>query len=76
MKDNSLVSQLIDEPVFHYSISLADDIIDIITTEKPELRQWLAFFQENGVMNLTIGQFMWSSMILANEKIIYKHCDK
>ncbi len=39
VKDNSLVSQLIDEPVFHYSISLADDIIDIITTEKPELRQ-------------------------------------
>ena len=39
VKDNSLVSQLIDELVFHYSISLADDIIDIITTEKPELRQ-------------------------------------
>ena len=39
VKDNSLISQLIDEPVFHYSISLADDIIDIITTEKPKLRQ-------------------------------------
>ena len=39
VEDNSLVSQLIDEPVFHYSICLADDIIDIITTEKPELRQ-------------------------------------
>ena len=39
VKDNSLISQLIDEPVFHYSITLADDIIDVITTEKPELRQ-------------------------------------
>ena len=38
VKDNSLVYQLINEPVFHYSISLADDIIDVITTEKPELR--------------------------------------
>ena len=38
VKDNSLVYQLINEPVFHYSISLADEIIDVITTEKPELR--------------------------------------
>ena len=39
VKANSLVSQLIDEPVFHYSVSLADHMIDVITTEKPELRQ-------------------------------------
>jgi hypothetical protein len=35
--DNSLVSQLIDEPVLHYSLSLADDVINVITTQHPEV---------------------------------------
>ena len=36
--ENSLISHLIEGSVFHYSLNLADDIIDIITTEKPEMR--------------------------------------
>lgn len=35
--DNSLVSQLIDDPILHYSLSLTDDVIDIITTQHPEV---------------------------------------
>ena len=35
--DNSLVSQLIDDVILHYSLNLGDDIIHVITTEQPEI---------------------------------------
>ncbi|MFL2479242.1 MAG: hypothetical protein ACJ0K4_06795 [Verrucomicrobiales bacterium] len=35
--DNSLVSQLIDDPILHYSVNLGDDIIHVITTQQPEV---------------------------------------
>ena len=34
---NSLIDDLVDDPVCHYSLNLADDIIDIITTAKPSI---------------------------------------
>ena len=35
---NSLISDLVDDPVSHYSLNLADDIIDVITTNKPSVK--------------------------------------
>ena len=35
--DNSLVSQLIDDVILHYSLNLGDDVIHVITTEQPEV---------------------------------------
>ena len=35
--DNSLVSQLIDDVILHYSLNLGDDVIHLITTEQPEV---------------------------------------
>ena len=35
--DNSLVSQLIDDSILHYSVNLGDDIIHVITTRQPEV---------------------------------------
>jgi len=35
--DNSLVSQLIDDVISHYSVNLGDDIIHVITTEQPKV---------------------------------------
>ena len=35
--DNSLVSQLIDDVILHYSLNLGDDIIHVITTAQPEI---------------------------------------
>ena len=34
---NSLIKDLIDDPVRHYSLNLADDIIDVITTAEPSV---------------------------------------
>ena len=36
--NNSLISDLVDDPVSHYSLNLADDIIDVITTTKPSVK--------------------------------------
>ena len=35
--EQSLIPDLVDETVHHYSLGLADDIIDIITTNPPKL---------------------------------------
>ena len=35
--DQSLIPDLVDDTVHHYSLTLADDIIDIITTNPPKL---------------------------------------
>jgi hypothetical protein len=35
--DNSLVSQLIDDPILHCSVNLGNDIIHVITTQQPEV---------------------------------------
>ena len=35
---NSLIDDLVDDPVCHYSLNLADDIIDVITTTKPSVK--------------------------------------
>ena len=37
VQQNSLIKHLIDDPVQHYSLNLADDIIDIINTAKPSV---------------------------------------
>lgn len=34
---NSLISDLVDDLVSHYSLNLADDIIDVITTTEPSI---------------------------------------
>ena len=34
---NSLIDDLVDDPLCHYSLNLADDIIDVITTAKPSI---------------------------------------
>jgi len=34
---NSLIKDLIDDPVRHYRLNLADDIIDVITTAEPSV---------------------------------------
>ena len=34
---NSLIDDLVDDPVCHYSLNLADDIIDVITTANPSI---------------------------------------
>ena len=35
--EQTLIPDLVDEAVRHYSLNLADDIIDIITTETPQV---------------------------------------
>lgn len=35
--NNSLINDLVDDPVCHYSLNLADDVIDVITTAKPSI---------------------------------------
>ncbi len=35
VQQNSLIEHLIDDPVHHYRLNLADDIIDVITTTEP-----------------------------------------
>ena len=37
VQQNSLIKHLIDDPVQHYSLNLADDIIDVITTANPSV---------------------------------------
>ena len=34
---NSLIKDLVDDPVQHYSLNLADDIIQVITTTEPSI---------------------------------------
>ena len=34
---NSLIDDLVDDPVCHYSLNLADDIIEVITTTEPSI---------------------------------------
>ena len=35
--ENSIIKECVDNPVKHYSLTLADDIIDIISTSEPSL---------------------------------------
>ncbi len=35
---NSIIKECVENPVKHYSLTLADDIIDVITTSEPSLR--------------------------------------
>ena len=35
---NSIIKEFVDDPVKHYSLGLADDIIDVITTSEPSLK--------------------------------------
>ena len=35
--EQSLIHDLVDEPVRHFSLSLADDVIDVITTSTPTI---------------------------------------
>ena len=37
LQQNSLIKHLVDDPVHHYRLNLADDIIDIINTAKPSV---------------------------------------
>ena len=37
VQQNSLIKHLVDDPVHHYRLNLADDIIDVITTAKPSV---------------------------------------
>lgn len=37
VRKNSLIKHLVDDPVHHYSLNLADDIIDVITSSNPRL---------------------------------------
>lgn len=37
MLDQSLIPDLVDDAVHHYSLSLADDILDVITTHVPRV---------------------------------------
>ena len=34
---NSIIKECIDNPVKHYSLTLADDIVDVITISEPSL---------------------------------------
>lgn len=34
---NTLIEDLVDDPVQHYSLNLADDIIEVITTTEPSI---------------------------------------
>jgi len=34
---NSLIDDLVDDPLCHYSLNLADDIIEVITTTEPSI---------------------------------------
>ncbi len=36
--ENSIIKECVDNPVKHYSLTLADDIIDVITTSEPLLK--------------------------------------
>ena len=36
--ENSIIKECVDNPVKHYSLALADDIIDVITTSEPSLK--------------------------------------
>ena len=35
--DQTLIPDLVDEPVHHYSLNLADDVIDIVTIDEPKI---------------------------------------
>jgi len=37
VQQNSLIKHLVDDPVHHYRLNLADDIIDVIITAKPSV---------------------------------------
>ena len=37
VQQNSLIKHLVDDPLQHYSLNLADDIIDVITTANPSV---------------------------------------
>ena len=37
LKQISLVNDLIDDPIHHYALNLADDIIDVISTTEPSV---------------------------------------
>jgi hypothetical protein len=37
---NSIIRECSDDPVRHYSLALADDIIDVITTSEPSI-EWI-----------------------------------
>ena len=37
VQQNSLIKHLVEDPVHHYRLNLADDIIDVITTAKPSV---------------------------------------
>ncbi len=37
VRKNSLIKHLVDDPVHHYRLNLADDIIDVITISEPRL---------------------------------------
>ena len=37
VRKNSLIKHLVDDPVHHYRLGLADDIIDVITISEPRL---------------------------------------
>ena len=37
VQQNSLIKHLVEDPVQHYSLNLADDIIDVITTANPSV---------------------------------------
>ena len=36
--ENSIIKECVDNPVKHYSLTLADDIIDVITASEPSLK--------------------------------------
>ena len=37
LRDSSLINALLDETTHHYSLNLADDILDVVTTMEPTL---------------------------------------
>ncbi|MDC0218483.1 hypothetical protein OAL58_00665 [Verrucomicrobia bacterium] len=37
VQQNSLIKHLVDDPLQHYSLNLADDIIDVISTANPSV---------------------------------------
>lgn len=40
LMENSIIKECVDVQVRHYSLTLADDIIDVITTSEPSLK-WI-----------------------------------
>ena len=46
---NSLIDDLVDVPFCHYSLNLADDIIDVITTAKPSIELILKSNTESSI---------------------------